>query len=390
MSLILTAAQKARLGLFAVAHRATEGLSASFETLKSTLATSIITSIWFGERLTKEFPSPSDLNLARKRNKLNVQVTQSFYRLKSGYRPARNPVVLCHGFDNLPFLQVHYWQGVAEALRKLGAQVVVPRVASTGSIALRARQLHEIIERTLPGQDVNLIGHSMGGLDGRYLITHIKDKSYRVASLTTVSTPHRGSPFMDWCRDRLKVGQIRSEEAIEDRKERQDWFERLMRLLDAPAYSHLTTDFCNTKFNPSTPDSPDVAYYSYNAYLDSMHWFSILHFPWSIIKEKAGRNDGLVALESARWGQLIETVKANHFDLVSRFRVLTTLGRMLGYEDGRYTASPPLPLPRALLLSPESDFDNVEFYLRMSTFLNSRASAPKWGTVPSQNAPPIA
>jgi triacylglycerol lipase len=43
------------------------------------------------------------------------------------------------------------------------------------------------------------MAHSMGGLDGRHLITHIRPTEYVPLSLTSISTPHRGSPFMDWC-----------------------------------------------------------------------------------------------------------------------------------------------------------------------------------------------
>lgn len=43
------------------------------------------------------------------------------------------------------------------------------------------------------------MAHSMGGLDGRYLISHIRPTEYVPLSLTSISTPHRGSPFMDWC-----------------------------------------------------------------------------------------------------------------------------------------------------------------------------------------------
>lgn len=39
---------------------------------------------------------------------------------------------------------------------------------------------------------------NQGGLDGRYLISKIQPKEYYPASLITISTPHRGSPFMDW------------------------------------------------------------------------------------------------------------------------------------------------------------------------------------------------
>ncbi|KAI9294027.1 alpha/beta-hydrolase [Neoconidiobolus thromboides FSU 785] len=256
----------------------------------------------------------------------------------------------------------------------MGSKVIVVKVSSTGSIAERAQQLHELLNKTLPGQQVNLLGHSMGGLDGRYLISRIpnEDKKYKVKSLTTISTPHRGSSFMDWCRDHLKVGKISSEEKIKDKHERQQWFERVMSYLDAPAYSHLTTDYCRNKFNPSTPDDPNVAYYSYNAYLDKMHYLSFLNFPWQIINQVEGKNDGLVSLKSGEWGQLVETVQANHFDLVVRFRWLTAIGRVIGYEDARYNINPSLSLPKTLLLSPETEFDNIEFYLRLSTFLHCK------------------
>ena len=41
---------------------------------------------------------------------------------------------------------------------------------------------------------VNIIAHSLGGLDARQMLTHLGMGS-RVASLTTVGTPHRGT----WC-----------------------------------------------------------------------------------------------------------------------------------------------------------------------------------------------
>ncbi|CAG8813824.1 18004_t:CDS:1, partial [Dentiscutata erythropus] len=47
-----------------------------------------------------------------------------------------------------------------------------------------------------------------GGLDCRCLISHLPTDKYIVRTLTTVATPHRGSPFMDWCRDNIGVGEI--------------------------------------------------------------------------------------------------------------------------------------------------------------------------------------
>lgn len=49
---------------------------------------------------------------------------------------------------------------------------------------------------------LSLFGNGLldqGGLDCRYLITHLKPTTYTPLSLTMIGTPNRGSPFMDWC-----------------------------------------------------------------------------------------------------------------------------------------------------------------------------------------------
>lgn len=69
----------------------------------------------------------------------------------------------------------------------------------TGSIESRAKAMDVFLREKARGKAVNLLAHSMGGLDCRQLITHVKPSEYKPASLTTVCTPHRGSPFMDWC-----------------------------------------------------------------------------------------------------------------------------------------------------------------------------------------------
>lgn len=44
---------------------------------------------------------------------------------------------------------------------------------------------------------VNIIGHSMGGLDARHMITNMGGAEW-VSSLFTIGTPHRGSFHCDW------------------------------------------------------------------------------------------------------------------------------------------------------------------------------------------------
>ncbi|KAF9130530.1 hypothetical protein BGW39_002988 [Mortierella sp. 14UC] len=146
--------------------------------------------------------------------------------VSSCYSAPRHPIVLCHGlfgFDKLgpetiPHLQIHYWKGIQKALTKLGAKVVVTGVPKTGSIKRRAEALHRMLTDTMEGMHVNFLAHSMGGLDCRYLISHIQDRNYEVKSLTTLSTPHRGSPFMDWLRESIGLGHLTQSEEETMRK----------------------------------------------------------------------------------------------------------------------------------------------------------------------------
>ncbi|KAJ3559374.1 hypothetical protein NP233_g11279 [Leucocoprinus birnbaumii] len=136
-------------------------------------------------------------------------------------RKPRFPIVLCHGlygFDtrgpaSFPSLRVHYWSNILNILRdKVGAEVIVTSVPGTGSIASRATRLDEQLRVKARGRGINLLAHSMGGLDSRYLITHLRPSEYAPLSLTSVSTPHRGSPFMDWCVDNIGIGKLTKQE----------------------------------------------------------------------------------------------------------------------------------------------------------------------------------
>ena len=277
------------------------------------------------------------------------------------HRAAQNTIVLCHGlgfFDKtpeaLPRFQLHYWGSIVDALRKLGNDVVIARVPSTGTIAERGRALHAQLKERLPhGARVNLLAHSMGGLDCRHLITHLQPTHFKALSLTTLSCPHRGSPFMDWCRDYLGLGRIiprlsdANKESTTPATEANSPIEEesfilkhtavqvgqqiplssailtktmLAKTIDCPAYANLTTAYCNKVFNPHTPDSSEVKYYSFAASTPSKFplWHP-LYLPHQVVSEKEGKtNDGLVSLESAKWGEYIGTVPCDHWELRGR------------------------------------------------------------------------
>ncbi len=102
----------------------------------------------------------------------------------------------------------HYWLEVLDILRKqIGAEVIVTSVPGTGSIEERGRILDSLLKEKAQSRTINFMAHSMGGLDCRQVLTHIRPTAYKPLSLTTVATPHRGSPFMDWCNvRRFSVG----------------------------------------------------------------------------------------------------------------------------------------------------------------------------------------
>ncbi|KAI9294019.1 alpha/beta-hydrolase [Neoconidiobolus thromboides FSU 785] len=327
-------------------------------------------------------PAIYHLNKIRSNSTLST-IDKAYFTLSPFYKASRNPIVLCHGlygydkiaFENFPYLQINYWQGIAESLKQLGNEVIIAKVPRTGSIEERTNQLNLFLERVVSDREVNIIGHSMGGLDGRYLISKVKNKKYKVLSLSTISTPHYGSQFMDWCQENLNLGRKKKENEnpiYTDINTNRPLLNKLLVNLDAPAYYHLTTDYCKNIFNPNTPNCNDVKYFSYNAYIEKMNKFALLYLPWSIIKERAGKNDGIVALNSSVWGEHVETVEASHFDLVSRYRWIYAFLSLLGFQDPRYHHNPKLPLPKSLFLNPSPNLDTIEFYLRISNFLYSK------------------
>jgi triacylglycerol lipase len=129
---------------------------------------------------------------------------------RSNRRAARYPIVLMHGFnassnETLPGAIWGFYR-VRDTLMADGHEVFALDVPPFASVDRRARlaavQLRTILddwERRHRGvtPKVNLIAHSMGGLDARHLISQLGFGG-SIASLTTMSTPHRGSNAADF------------------------------------------------------------------------------------------------------------------------------------------------------------------------------------------------
>jgi triacylglycerol lipase len=116
--------------------------------------------------------------------------------------------VLAHGLFGFvrlglgPFTLATYFRSIPDYLRAGGNRVLLTRVHPTAGIDRRARKLGERIQAAFPDEPVHIIGHSMGGLDARQLLTEPEWQG-RVLSLTTVGTPHLGSTLAEAARFRL-------------------------------------------------------------------------------------------------------------------------------------------------------------------------------------------
>ena len=234
--------------------------------------------------------------------------------LQAKYQTPQNPIVLAHGllgFDELRLMGkllpgIHYWRGIREALEANGVEVILTSVPPSASIEERAAELGEEIKQKAGGKSVNIIAHSMGGLDARYMISRLHPPKVTVKSLTTIATPHRGSAFADYCFE--QIGEQRLPKV----------YAALRSLsVETGAFSQLTRPYMREKFNPETPDRQGVAYFSYGATATPPLW-SAFRQSHRIVEQEEGLNDGLVSIESSKWGNYKGTLEGvSHLDLIN-------------------------------------------------------------------------
>ena len=210
------------------------------------------------------------------------------------------PIVLVHGTGFRDRKLLNYWGRIPKALGDEGARVYYSHQDAWGTVAHNAEMVKRAVLTVLKetgAEKVNLIAHSKGGLDARYMIAAL-DMADKVASLTTVSTPHHGSKAIDvlWRAPKLLFHAIGvvvnlTYRAMGDEK---------------PDFYRVTRGFrtcAARRFNERFPDSDKVYYQSYaSTMLDSFSDF-IFVLTHSVVKRFDGENDGLVSADSARWGR---------------------------------------------------------------------------------------
>lgn len=221
-------------------------------------------------------------------------------------QPRHAPIVLIPGLRGIVGGQRRtytreYFPGVGPYLMSQGYQVHLANLSPTASIAKRARELDEILTREVGHSRVHLIGHSLGGLDGRYLIS-VLGQAERILSLTTIGTPHRGTPFADWMITKFS-----------------HMFCPILRAvrMSYDAYFDLTTSACQ-QFNADVRNVPSVRYFSVAGVCEGRWLGPEWRVPARIVARHEGPNDGVVSVASATWGEHTEVWTGDHLNLVNR------------------------------------------------------------------------
>jgi triacylglycerol lipase len=218
----------------------------------------------------------------------------------------RNPIVLVHGVLGFDAVRIGgyrlrgYFAGIEESLAASGNRVTCASLSPTAGVAHRAAELVSFLNQFSPTEPVHLIAHSMGGLDSRYAISRL-GMADRVLTLTTLGTPHRGSPFADWGLRRLER-----------------WVKPVFKYFTVPdqAFYDLTTDYCRA-FNDEVPNVSSVRYFSV-AGRCTLAWLSPEWLlPHAVIRQSEGPNDGMVSIASATWGEQTEVWDGDHISLIN-------------------------------------------------------------------------
>ncbi len=235
-------------------------------------------------------------------------------------------IVLVHGI--LGFREkfgVEYFRDIAEHLREKGLTVLVPELDPTQGIESRGNQLCDQINAGFangslrPNLKTHIIAHSMGGLDSRYVLSPASGKrlSAPVHSLSTISTPHRGSPIADVLDNtsellpfqHLPFGPIHNP------------METALSALGISlnGLRDLTTASCEV-FSRKYIDRPNVSYFSAggggrSSFPPTASMFLLFH---AYVSAKTGQsNDGLVTVGSAVWGNFdANTWPSDHAEVV--------------------------------------------------------------------------
>jgi len=213
------------------------------------------------------------------------------------------PIILIHGTaasDNSLF-----WGRIPKTFRENNISFYYGKTDGWGTVENNARMLKrnltDLAEKT--GTDkFNLIAHSKGGIDARYFISTLAGDKM-VASLTTLSTPHLGTPIADYL----------MEKHLSDDSVTKKLIQHISFLFggQSPSPVELIRDLSEKKmlaFNRLNPDMDNVFYQSFASTMKKPQDDLLYALSFKYLTRRAGENDGMIPLQNAIWGAKFEHI----------------------------------------------------------------------------------
>ena len=215
------------------------------------------------------------------------------------------PVILAHGTGGADKIMgiVDYWWGIPDALADEGAEVYISRVNGLDGTEAKARQFKAEfldIQAISGAAKFNIIAHSHGALYARYAISNLA-LANSVESLTSIAGPHQGMVLADLIVEKfpepLKPLTGDSLNIVYAYLFGDTNPDSLANVYD------VTTDYMQRVFNPHTLNATGVTYQSWAAKVKTGCPTLVLNPVWRLLRTAEGPNDGLVGVESAKWGK---------------------------------------------------------------------------------------
>ena len=236
------------------------------------------------------------------------------------------PILLVHGIFFRDLNYFNYWGRIPKELIRNGAQIYYGNHRSAASVRDCGEEIYrricDITDSTGCGK-VNIIAHSKGGLDVRYAAS-LPGASERIASITTINTPHCGCSYADYLIKKLPRGMfafisVKYNAALSKLGEKDP---------DFSAGVHDLTEKNCTDRNPSLPLPAGVYCQSVGTYMTKLSSAGFpLNAAYVFVKLfSSAPNDGLVDVGSMRWGENYivfepETKRGiSHGDIIDLFR----------------------------------------------------------------------
>ncbi|MBQ6569987.1 MAG: alpha/beta fold hydrolase [Clostridia bacterium] len=242
------------------------------------------------------------------------------------------PILLLHGAGFRDLKIPVYWGRIPGMLKKNGARVYFGNQDCWASTETNAevivKRIDEILAET-GSEKVNIIAHSKGGLEARMAASSL-GAGEKIASITTVCTPHHGSKTVDRLfklpRSLFSIAAFAVNNWIRlvgDKKP--DFLE---------VCKGFTTEAA-ARFNEQNPDAPGVYYQSFGCVM--RHPFSDINLSTAnfVVKKIEGENDGLVTLNSAKWGDNFTVLRSNVFRGISHIDATDVLRHAFTRKKGK-------------------------------------------------------